>query len=99
MPRSRHAAGLAGVGVLAAFRCHSVLHHGALPDVRRGDDPGAAGAAGVRGGRPQQGSGSLLDLLRAPFLNHRVEVVRGVLADEVGEVLRQFFSGLRAGDQ
>ncbi|MGI6208575.1 MAG: tRNA adenosine(34) deaminase TadA [Anaerolineae bacterium] len=51
------------------------------------DDP-KAGAAG-----------SLLDLLRAPFLNHRVEVVRGVLADEVGEVLRQFFSGLRAGDQ
>lgn len=70
-----------------------VMCAGAMIQARLGrlvyavDDP-KAGAAG-----------SLLDLLRAPFLNHRVEVVRGVLADEVGEVLRQFFSGLRAGDQ
>lgn len=47
------------------------------------DDP-KAGAAG-----------SLLDVLRMPFLNHRVEVVRGVMAAEVAAELRSFFSGLR----
>ena len=35
--------------------------------------------------------GSLGDLLRDPRLNHRAEVVSGVLADECGGVLREFF--------
>jgi len=39
--------------------------------------------------------GSLGDLVRDPRLNHRVEVERGVLADEAGELLRQFFRELR----
>ena len=39
---------------------------------------------------------SLFDLVRDPRLPHRVEVRRGVLADECGEVLRAFFRGRRA---
>lgn len=36
-------------------------------------------------------AGSLHDILRHPRLNHRVEVVGGVTADECGELLRTFF--------
>lgn len=36
-------------------------------------------------------AGSIHDLLRHPRLNHRPEVVGGVLADECGAVLRDFF--------
>jgi tRNA(adenine34) deaminase len=39
---------------------------------------------------------SLFDLVRDPRLPHRVEVRRGVLAAECGEVLRDFFRGRRA---
>jgi tRNA(adenine34) deaminase len=41
-------------------------------------------------------AGSVVDLLRMPYLNHRVEVCRGVLAREVESILKEFFSGLRA---
>jgi tRNA(adenine34) deaminase len=44
-------------------------------------------------------AGSLGDLVRDPRLNHRVEVTAGVLADEGGELLREFFRRRRpAGD-
>jgi tRNA(adenine34) deaminase len=36
-------------------------------------------------------AGSLGDLVRDPRLNHRVEVHAGVLADEAGALLREFF--------
>jgi tRNA(adenine34) deaminase len=36
-------------------------------------------------------AGSLGDLVRDPRLNHRVEVVTGVLARECGELLKRFF--------
>ena len=36
-------------------------------------------------------AGSVGDLLRHPKLNHRPEVLGGVLAEETGEVLRAFF--------
>jgi tRNA(adenine34) deaminase len=36
-------------------------------------------------------AGSLGDLVRDPRLNHRLEVVSGVLADESSELLRRFF--------
>lgn len=49
------------------------------------DDP-KAGAAG-----------SLFDLLRDRRLNHRPEVVRGVLGQECAQVLRAFFEGRRSG--
>lgn len=36
-------------------------------------------------------AGSIHDLLRHPRLNHRVEVLGGVLADEAADLLRDFF--------
>jgi tRNA(adenine34) deaminase len=39
--------------------------------------------------------GSLWDVVRDRRLNHRPEVVGGVLEDECGAVLREFFSGHR----
>lgn len=39
--------------------------------------------------------GSLWDVVRDRRLNHRPEVVGGVLADEAGELLRGFFTGQR----
>ncbi len=45
---------------------------------------------------PKSGAaGSVLDLLRSPGLNHQVQVIRGVLADEVRELLELFFKELR----
>lgn len=38
---------------------------------------------------------SLWDVVRDPRLNHRVEVVGGISADESGELLRAFFAGHR----
>jgi len=40
--------------------------------------------------------GTVVDVLRQPAFNHRVEVVTGVLADEAGELLQAFFRSLRA---
>ena len=42
-------------------------------------------------------AGSVGDLLRHPRLNHRPEVVAGVLAEECGAPLRRFFKERRAG--
>jgi tRNA(adenine34) deaminase len=42
-------------------------------------------------------AGSVMDLLRDPRLNHRPEVVGGVLSEECGEILRQFFQARRGG--
>ena len=39
--------------------------------------------------------GTILDVLSQPAFNHRVEVVSGVLADEAGALLQQFFRQLR----
>ena len=39
--------------------------------------------------------GSVVDVLREPAFNHNVEVKRGVLAGEAGELLQQFFRTLR----
>ncbi len=45
---------------------------------------------------PKAGAaGSILDVLRHPSLNHRVEVSAGLLADEAGEQIRAFFRSLR----
>jgi tRNA(adenine34) deaminase len=47
---------------------------------------------------PKAGAvGSVYDLLHTPFLNHRVEVIKGVLADEVEALMRDFFRALRQG--
>jgi tRNA(adenine34) deaminase len=45
---------------------------------------------------PKAGAvGSLWDVVRDRRLNHRPEVVGGVLAEECGELLRAFFEGRR----
>jgi tRNA(adenine34) deaminase len=45
---------------------------------------------------PKAGAaGSVLDVLADPRLNHRPEVVAGVLADEAAELLRSFFRARR----
>ncbi len=38
---------------------------------------------------------SLLDVVRFPFFNHRLEVVSGVLEEECRELMQRFFSDLR----
>jgi len=43
--------------------------------------------------------GSLADLVRHPRLNHRVEVVPGVLADRAAALLRSFFSSRRGSGE
>ena len=43
-------------------------------------------------------AGSVGDLLRHPRLNHRPEVRAGVLADECGSLLREFFRARRDAD-
>ena len=40
--------------------------------------------------------GSVFDVLRNPTLNHRAEVVVGVLAEDCAELLREFFRARRA---
>jgi tRNA(adenine34) deaminase len=45
---------------------------------------------------PKAGAaGSLWDIVRDQRLNHRPEVISGVLADECGELLRSFFAAHR----
>jgi tRNA(adenine34) deaminase len=40
-------------------------------------------------------AGSVYDLLRSPRLNHRPEVVGGLMAEECGDLLRRFFDSRR----
>jgi tRNA(adenine34) deaminase len=40
-------------------------------------------------------AGSVYDLLRDPRLNHRPEVVGGLLAEECGDLLKRFFESKR----
>lgn len=49
------------------------------------------GAADLKAGAVD----SLLDLVRDPRFNHRVEVVSGVLEQECADIVRQFFRELR----
>ena len=42
--------------------------------------------------------GSVADLVRHPRLNHRPEVVAGVMAEECGAVLKEFFLTMRKED-
>jgi tRNA(adenine34) deaminase len=45
---------------------------------------------------PKAGAaGSIMDVVRHPKLNHRIDVSGGLLADEAGEQLQRFFRGLR----
>ncbi|HEX6988489.1 MAG TPA: nucleoside deaminase, partial [Bacillota bacterium] len=45
---------------------------------------------------PKAGAcGSVLNVIDDPRLNHRVEVIRGIGAQEAGDLLRGFFAQLR----
>ena len=47
-------------------------------------------------GDPKAGAcGSVLDVIHEPRLNHRVEVASGVLAEECGALLKEFFARKR----
>ena len=47
---------------------------------------------------PKKGAdGSVYEVLRHPANNHRVEVTAGVLEEECGRLLREFFRRLRSG--
>ena len=48
---------------------------------------------------PKGGAGgSVLEVLNHPRLNHRMEIIRGVLAEEAAAQLRDFFARLRSAD-
>ena len=47
---------------------------------------------------PKTGAaGSVYDLVRSAWLNHRLEVLSGVLAGEVAALMESFFQELREG--
>ena len=79
--------------LVAAGRLHPGRDARAVHDVRRGAGAGPGRPRLVYGAAdPKAGAvGSLWDVVRDPRLNHRPEVVGGVLADECGAVLRAFF--------
>jgi len=64
--------------------CAGAIVLGRIPRVVFGAFDPKAGAAG-----------SVLDLLRHPQLNHRADVVGGVLGDECGGMLVEFFASRR----
>jgi tRNA(adenine34) deaminase len=41
------------------------------------------------------GAGSVYDLVRSPWLNHRLKVIGGILSEEIQQVMQQFFANLR----
>lgn len=65
--------------------CAGAMVNGRLGRLVYGADDPKAGAAG-----------SVYSLLEGDRLNHRVDVVAGVLADRGGELLRDFFRARRA---
>lgn len=68
--------------------CAGLIVNARIPRVVFGCADPKAGAAGT-----------LMNLLEDPRLNHRCEVVRGVLANEAGELLTSFFRDLRSKGQ
>lgn len=65
--------------------CAGAIVNGRLGRLVYGADDPKAGAAG-----------SVYSLLDGEHLNHRVDVVAGVLADRGGELLREFFRARRS---
>lgn len=65
--------------------CAGLIINARIPRVVFGCADPKAGAAGT-----------LMNLLEDPRLNHRCEVVRGLLANEAGILLSSFFRDLRA---
>lgn len=66
--------------------CAGAMLQARLPRLVYAVDDPKAGAAG-----------SVVDLVQHPKLNHRVEIVRGVLHSQAEALLADFFQGLRDG--
>jgi len=64
--------------------CAGAMLQARIPKVVYGCDDPKAGAMG-----------SLYDVTNDPRLNHQIEVVRGVMSEECGGILSEFFKGLR----
>ena len=64
--------------------CAGAIVQARIPKVVYGAKSPKAGAAG-----------SVLDILNAPGLNHRVEVVSGVCEDDCAALMREFFTRFR----
>lgn len=64
--------------------CAGALVHSRIKQVVYGAVDPKAGACG-----------SVMDIITSDHLNHKVEVVSGVLAKESGEILKKFFKKLR----
>ena len=83
---------LAGVTLYCTLEpcpmCAGAMLVARLPRLVYGADDPKAGAVG-----------SVVELLRDPRFNHRVEVVRGVMAEESIELLGSFFAQLRESKQ
>ena len=60
--------------------CAGAIIHARIARLVYGADDPKAGAAG-----------SVLEVINHPQLNHQMEVTAGILADECGELLRNFF--------
>jgi tRNA(adenine34) deaminase len=67
--------------------CASAIVHARVKRVVFGAWDPKAGAAG-----------STCDIFRMPAMNHRVDVFGGVLADECGALLSEFFAARRTGE-
>ena len=65
--------------------CAGAMVHARLKRLVYGAADPKAGAAG-----------SVLEVLNHPKLNHRMEVTAGVLGEECGQMLREFFQARRA---
>ena len=64
--------------------CAGAIVHARIRRLVVGADDPRTGAAG-----------SVFDIVRAPELNHRVDVERGMMAEESGAMLRAFFAARR----
>ena len=73
-------------GIVRGFLAAGFLAELGIPDMRL-----VFGAHDPKAGY----CGSLGDIVRDPRLNHRLEVVAGVLADESALLLQEFFGRLR----
>jgi len=48
---------------------------------------------------PKAGAaGSVYDIVRSPWLNHRLQVQAGILADDIRALMESFFAGLRGAE-
>lgn len=76
----RHPGATLYVTLEPCVMCAGAIVHARIARVVIGADDPKTGAAG-----------SVFDTLVSPLHNHRVEVARGLLADEAGALLRDFF--------